>query len=155
MQTLSCSDYLSQQTTHQVATPSASTWGDQGYFSYWINETNDWIYPFLHQAETDMEKLAMDLQRVTLTPLQIRTLNQAARSLLLAQASDWPFIMKSGTTTEYANKRITDHLARFNYLQDSIRKNRINERYLTALEMMDNIFPDIDFKDYNPNKYHD
>ena len=155
VQTLSCSDYLSQQTTHQVATPSASTWGDQGYFSYWINETNDWIYPFLHQAETDMEKLAMDLQRVTLTPLQIRTLNQAARSLLLAQASDWPFIMKSGTTTEYANKRITDHLARFNYLQDSIRKNRINERYLTALEMMDNIFPDIDFKDYNPNKYHD
>jgi 1,4-alpha-glucan branching enzyme len=155
VQTLSCSDYLSQQTTHQVATPSASTWGDQGYFSYWINETNDWIYPFLHQAETDMEKLAMDLQRVTLTPLQIRTLNQAARSLLLAQASDWPFIMKSGTTTEYANKRITDHLARFNYLHESIRKNRINERYLTALEIMDNIFPDIDFRDYNPNKHHD
>ena len=155
VQTLSCSDYLLQQTTHQVATPSASTWGDQGYFSYWINETNDWIYPFLHQAETDMEKLAKDLHRLTLTPLQIRALNQAARSLLLAQASDWPFIMKSGTTTEYAKKRITDHLARFNYLHDSIRKNRINERYLKALEIMDNIFPDIDFKDYNPNKYHD
>ena len=104
----------------------------------------------LLKAELDMEKLARDLQGLTLTPLQTRALNQAARSVLLAQASDWPFIMKAGTTIEYANKRIADHLARFNYLQDSIRKNRINERYLTALEVMDNIFPDIDFRDYNP-----
>jgi 1,4-alpha-glucan branching enzyme len=58
--------------------------------------------------------------------------------------------MKAGTTTEYAHKRITDHLARFNYLQDALRKNNINERYLTALEMMDNIFPDIDYRDYYP-----
>jgi 1,4-alpha-glucan branching enzyme len=99
-----------------------------------------------------MEKLASDLHGLTVSPLQERALNQAARSILLAQASDWPFIMKSGTTTDYANKRITDHLARFNYLHDCIRKNRINERYLTALEIMDNIFPDIDFRNYRPTK---
>ena len=155
VQTISCSDYLKQQTGHQIATPSASTWGDQGYYSYWLNESNDWIYPFLHKAEADMEKLASDLQGLTVSSLQTRALNQAARSILLAQASDWPFIMKSGTTIEYATKRITDHLARFNYLHDCIRKNRINERYLTALEIMDNIFPDIDFRDYNPKKHHD
>jgi 1,4-alpha-glucan branching enzyme len=151
--TISCSDYLKQQTCHQIATPSASTWGHEGYYSYWINETNDWIYPFLHKAEKDMEKLAADLHGLAVSPLQARALNQAARSVLLAQASDWPFIMKSGTTIEYANKRITDHLARFNYLHDCIRKNNINERYLTALEFMDNIFPDIDYRDYNPSKY--
>lgn len=145
-----CSDYLKQQSPLQVATPAASTWGDQGYSSYWINESNDWIYPLLHKAELDMEKLARDVHKLSLTPLQTRALNQAARSILLAQASDWPFIMKSGTTIDYANKRITDHLARFNYLHDSFRKNRLNERYLTALEIMDNIFPDIDFRDYNP-----
>ena len=146
----SCSDYLTQQPSLQAATPAASTWGDQGYSSYWINETNDWIYPLLHKAELDMEQLARDVRKLTLTPLQTRALNQAARSILLAQASDWPFIMKSGTTIDYANKRITDHLARFNYLHDSFRKNRINERYLTALEIMDNIFPDINFRDYKP-----
>ncbi|MCK5189018.1 MAG: DUF1957 domain-containing protein, partial [Methylococcales bacterium] len=72
------------------------------------------------------------------------------RTLLLTQSSDWPFIMKSGTTTEYASKRITDHLARFNYLHECIRKNRIDEHYLLALETMDNIFPDIDYRDYKP-----
>ncbi len=149
VQTVSCGDYLKMQPSQQVATPSASTWGDQGYSSYWINDENDWIYPYLHQAEEEMEKLAADLQGLAISPLQERALNQAARSILLAQASDWPFIMKSGTTRDYARKRITDHLARFNYLHDSIRKNNINERYLLALETMDNIFPDIDFRDYN------
>ncbi len=149
VQLISCGDYLKQQPAPQIATPAASTWGNQGYSSYWINETNDWIYPLLHKAEVEMEKLAHDVEGLTLTSLQTRALNQAARSILLAQASDWPFIMKSGTTIDYANKRITDHLARFNYLHDSFRKNRINERYLTALEIMDNIFPDIDFRDYN------
>lgn len=148
--TVSCSDYLKLQSSHHTATPSASTWGDQGYSSYWINEENDWIYPYLHQAEEEMEKLASDLQGLTVNILQERALNQAARSILLAQASDWPFIMKSGTTRDYAQKRITDHLARFNYLHDSIRKNNINQRYLLALETMDNIFPDIDFRDFNP-----
>ena len=150
VQSISCTDYLNQQTSIQKSTPSASTWGDQGYSGYWINEANDWIYPFLHKAGESMEKLASDFDGLNIKPIQERALNQAARSILLAQASDWPFIMKSGTTIEYAKKRMTDHLARFNYLNDSIRKNRIDERYLAALEEMDNIFPDIDFRDYNP-----
>jgi 1,4-alpha-glucan branching enzyme len=148
IQLTTCSAYLKQDTTHPSAQPSASTWGDEGYYSYWLNDTNDWIYPLLHNAQVDMEKLAVDLSGLSLTPLQERALNQALRSILLAQASDWPFIMKSGTTVEYAKKRIMDHLARFNYLHDGIRKNRLNERYVSALEIMDNIFPDINFRDY-------
>ncbi|MGR9087433.1 MAG: glycoside hydrolase family 57 protein [Gammaproteobacteria bacterium] len=150
VETVSCSDYLNDQPSLQIATPSASTWGDQGYSSYWINEANDWIYPFLHKAASQMESFAAELRGVAVSPLQERALNQAVRSILLAQASDWPFIMKSGTTIEYASKRITDHLARFNFLYDSVRKGKIDERYLTALEIMDNIFPDIDFRNYAP-----
>lgn len=152
IQSISCSDYLNEIASHQVAIPSASTWGDQGYSSYWINEANDWIYPFLHKAGANMEKLAYDFAVVPAGSVQERALNQAARSLLLAQASDWPFIMKSGTTIEYAKKRITDHLARFNYLYDCIHEGRIDERYLAALEVMDDVFPDIDFRDYIPSK---
>lgn len=145
---LSASDFLIQNPLQQTAIPAQSSWGDQGYSSYWLNETNDWIYPLLHTAELEMEQLAYDLQGLTLTTLQQRALQQAVRSLLLAQASDWPFMMKAGTTTAYAHKRVTDHLARFNYLHDCIRKNRINERYLSALEIMDKLFPSVDFRNY-------
>lgn len=151
MQTISCSEYLKQQPAPQVSTPAASSWGEQGYSSYWINESNDWIYPLIHKAGAEMEKLVVDLQTLAVSPLQKRALNQAVRSILLAQASDWPFILKSGTTVEYAKKRLTDHLARFNYLHDCIRKNRIDERYLTALEIMDDIFPAVDFRNYRPS----
>jgi len=148
IETATCSDYLKQQTSHQVSMPAASTWGEGGYSSYWVNEENDWIYPFLHQAVEQMERLTADFRIVTVLPIQERALNQALRSLLLAQASDWPFIMKTGTTSEYAKKRLTDCLARFNYLHECIRKNRIDEHYLLALETMDNLFPEIDFRDY-------
>lgn len=150
-QTISCSDYLKHQPAPQVARPAASSWGEQGYSSYWINESNDWIYPLIHKASSEMEKLVVDLRGLAVSALQKRALNQAVRSVLLAQASDWPFILKSGTTVDYAKKRITDHLARFNYLHDCIRKNRIDERYLSALEIMDDIFPAIDFREYGPS----
>ncbi len=155
IQAISCSDYLKRVNNHQVATPSASTWGAQGYSNFWINETNAWIYPLLHKAGADMEKLASIFHGVKVSSLQERALNQAVRSLLLAQASDWPFIMKTGTTVEYAKKRITDHLARFNFLRESIQKNAIDERYLFALELLDDVFPDIDFRNYHESKSDD
>lgn len=148
MQLVSGSDYLARFPELQTATPSASSWGDQGYSAYWLNETNAWIYPSLHKSAMLMEELAEEFQQVAHGSLAERALNQAARSLLLAQASDWPFIMRSGTTVEYAKKRILDHLARFNYLQESVRTHTINEHYLTALEVMDDIFPMLDFRTY-------
>ncbi len=148
VQNSDCRQYLTLYSNHQQSQPAASSWGEEGYSSYWLNESNAWIYPLLHKASDDLHQLIQDLAHVRLTPLQTRALNQAMRSVLLSQASDWPFILKSGAGKEYAEKRIEDYLARFNYLYDAIRKNRINERYLVALEIMDEIFPDIDYRDY-------
>lgn len=147
---INCREYLTQQEEHQVSTPSASTWGEQGHSSYWINEKNDWVYPFLHKMAEEMEKLAIDFADLSVKPLQKRALNQAYRTVLLAQASDWPFILKTGTTTDYASKKLKDYLARFNYLHGCIRSNKIDEHYLLALETMDNVFPDLDYRDYIP-----
>ena len=80
--------------------------------------------------------------------LRARLLRQAARSLLLAQSSDWPFIMKCGTAVEYANKRVRDQLARFHFLCDAAVRNDVEERKLIALEQMDNLFPFLDYRIY-------
>ncbi len=148
---LSCrssEDYLALAVAAQQATPADSSWGDQGFYRQWLNESNDWIYPHLHQAADEMEKLARDLKNARLTDLQTRAVNQALRSLLLAQASDWSFILTAGTTCEYANRQLEDHLARFHYLLDGLRKNRLDENYVTALEIMDDIYPTVDFRRY-------
>lgn len=151
IQLVTASSYLQQGFKLQTTKPSASTWGEEGYAKFWINDSNAWIYPLLHQASEQLQQFVGELRGINLTPLQNRALNQATRSLLLAQASDWPFIMQSGTNVAYAHKRVNDYLARFKYLHDSVRSGKIDERYLTALEIMDNIFPAIDFRDYYPN----
>ena len=65
---------------------------------------------------------------------------------LLAQASDWPFILRTGTSPEYARKRVKDHLLRFIDLHEQLTTSQINEDRLAAIEAMDNIFPDIDYR---------
>jgi len=75
-----------------------------------------------------------------------RALKQALRELLLAQSSDWAFIMATGTHVNYAVKRTKEHLLRFTKLYQDIKSNTIDENWLKDIEYKDNIFPDIDYK---------
>ncbi len=144
----SSEDYLALKPAIQSGRLAASSWGEQGYNQYWLNDDTYWIYPWLRRACKDMRHLARTFTDLEPGDWRERALNQAARSLLLAQASDWPFILKAKTVPDYARQRIENHLARFNYLQESIVEHRINQEYLEALEFLDNIFPAIDFRNY-------
>jgi 1,4-alpha-glucan branching enzyme len=137
-------EYLRQHPTQQVATPSASSWGEEGYWRVWLNETNEWIYPHLSVAQERMTALARKFPKAT--SLTERALKQAARELLLAQSSDWPFILRTGTNPDYATKRVKDHLLRFIALHEQLTTTRIDEGWLNRVEWQDNIFPDIDYR---------
>jgi 1,4-alpha-glucan branching enzyme len=141
------SDYLYRHPRLQLATPSASSWGEKGYNEYWLNEGTAWIYPHLQRAAERLHQAARDHRMEPSGTLVHRTVQQAARSLLLAQASDWAFIIRTGTAVEYAHRRLRDHLSRFSYLLDSLR-GPVDERRLRALEYMDNIFPHLDYSVY-------
>ncbi len=141
-------DYLARHPVLPQARPSASSWGEGGYNQYWLNPENAWLYPHLHRAAADMVALARTQSTAPPDAQRERALNQAARSLLLAQASDWPFIMRTGNVVEYAVKRVTEQLSRFRYLEQAIRKGGLEERRLCALEQMDNLFPELDYRVY-------
>ncbi|MEB3187072.1 MAG: 1,4-alpha-glucan branching protein domain-containing protein [bacterium] len=140
-------EYLTNEPVQQVAMPSTSSWGDKGYAEFWLNETNDWVYPHLHHAADKMVELArsFDVNGHSLTE---RALNQCARELLLAQSSDWAFIMKTGTMVEYAVKRTRSHIQRFHKLYDEIQRGQIDEAWLAKCEYLDNIFPEINYRVY-------
>ncbi|MEM8809173.1 MAG: glycoside hydrolase family 57 protein [Cyanobacteria bacterium P01_G01_bin.38] len=140
-------DYLRANPTQQVCRPSQSSWGYKGFHEYWLNETNAWIYPHLHKAAERMIDLA---KREPVDELEWRALNQAARELLLAQSSDWAFIMRTGTMVPYAVRRTRSHLMRFNKLRDDIFDGKIDSGWLQKVEAIDNIFPSINYRDYRP-----
>ncbi len=140
------SDYLDACPNNQKCTPSLSSWGHRGYNEVWLNESNAWIYPHMHKAAQRMIELADRFPAAD--GLLLRALNQAARELMLLQSSDWAFIMKTGTTVEYAHKRTRDHTFRFNKLYEDITSGKINESWLREVEWRDNIFPEMDYSIY-------
>ena len=106
-----------------------SSWGYKGYCEVWLEGSNDWIYRHLHEGADRMVELARE--NPDPTPLRRRALNQAARELLLAQSSDWAFIMKTGTMVEYAVQRTRVHVLNFNHLYEQIKRNEIDEPWLS------------------------
>jgi 1,4-alpha-glucan branching enzyme len=142
------SEYLERYPVLQLSNPSASSWGYKGYNEFWLNGSNDWIWPHLHHATRRMENLAGKFNQPEVPKLLERALNQAGRTLLLAQSSDWSFIINTGTVVEYAQRRVKNHLARFHYLEEAILSNGLDERKITALETLDNLFPDFDYRVY-------
>jgi 1,4-alpha-glucan branching enzyme len=130
----------------QIVTPSASSWGDAGYNGVWLNPGNDWIYRHLHAAEERMLECVRKFPAAT-GDLE-RALKQMARELLLAQSSDWAFIMTTGTTVPYAHRRIKDHINRFTCLYEQVLGNCLNLGTLRDIESCDTIFQEIDYRIY-------
>ncbi|MBN2533903.1 MAG: DUF1957 domain-containing protein [Spirochaetales bacterium] len=137
------SDYMEIHSSNQISTPSYSSWGNNGYAEVWLEESNDWIYKHIHIASERMIELAQRFPAAE--GIEKRALNQAARELLLAQSSDWAFIMKTGTTVPYAVKRTREHLYNFTTLYKALVKEEIDEKWLFSIENKNNIFQDISY----------
>ena len=156
------SQYIDKFPNMQISTPCRSSWGANGYSEVWLNQTNDYAHKHLHTAGDRMVQLAQKFSNLynenPETPklkkekeIKIRALNQCARELLLAQSSDWLFIITNGTMVDYAKKRIKDHIGRFTKLYETLMKNNLDasfEEFLEDIEEKDCIFPEIDYRIY-------
>lgn len=164
--------YLQMHDTHQLVVPSASSWGHKGYWEVWLDDSNAWVYPHLHTAARRMTEMARRYKdrpgiydaakkedpaaladshsgsHRASPALLDRALRQMARELLLAQSSDWAFLMKTGTARNYATKRTKDHILRFTRLYDQVRGEDIDVAFLENCEWRDNIFADLDWRYY-------
>jgi len=139
-------EYLAAYPDHFVGVPSMSSWGAYGYCEVWCEGSNDWIYRHLHAAAERMTRVATE--RRAASGDEQRALNQAARELLLAQSSDWAFIIKTGTMVEYAVRRTREHLLRLASLLDMVEARHIDRQVLGEIEARDNVFAGIDFRVY-------
>jgi 1,4-alpha-glucan branching enzyme len=136
-------DYLDAKIPIQIQQPTASSWGENGYYKVWLNEKNSWMYPYQHDAERKMTEFANKFEHPN--ELEKRILNQLARELLLAQSSDWAFQIYQGTTVQYSSNRFKMHIHRFNLLAKMLESGSFNEPLLTEIENRDNIFAEIDY----------
>lgn len=152
-------DFLDSGIPIQVQQPTASSWGENGYYKVWLNENNSWMYPYQHDAERRMTEYA-DRFAAAEAPsfpvslvhngadISVRLLNQMARELLLAQSSDWAFQIYQGTTVEYSSRRFQSHIHRFDLLAKMLDSGNIDHELLAEIGARDNIFAEIDFRSF-------
>jgi 1,4-alpha-glucan branching enzyme len=143
-------EYLAAYPIQQRAMPGASSWGKKGYHEHWVNPKTEWMWRPLHEAATRMTQAVQRHRPLPAGSEEDRALRQAARELMLAQSSDWPFIITNGTTEEYARRRFHDHLNRFHDLINRLDGRQIDGERLRALEYMDAIFPELDYNLFAP-----
>ncbi len=147
MKAITPTEYLSLHPRNQVISPGPSSWGYEGYYDVWLNSENDWIYRHLHYMADTLEGLANKHYNET-DPARERVLNQLTRELLLAQSSDWAFLMTTKTATEYSAKRTREHILNFNRLVDAFLTDTIDTTFLEWLEYKNSIFDELDFRVY-------
>jgi 1,4-alpha-glucan branching enzyme len=131
----------------QVVSPVESSWGEHGHASMWLDPVNDWIPQALYGCAQMLAPFAR-LQRSG--GAEGRALVQAFRELLLAQSSDFAFILRSGTVTAYARARVQRHLSAFLELVRAVRAGAVDPLRLEALERQDALFPELTLGPFRP-----
>jgi len=144
IKTVTPGEYLDRFGDLQTVEPPECSWGAGGFHEVWLNGSNDWVYPYLHDAAERMSAL---VQRLPNADGLLRwALDQAARELLLAQSSDWAFIMKTGTSVDYAVRRFKTHVHRFDRCAAMAEGGNYDEGYLREITERDSLFPDMDYR---------
>ncbi len=136
--------YLQRYPQNQVVEVAPSSWGDKGYYDVWLNGGNDWIYMHLHYMADTMAELA-SRYRDSADFHTTKVLNQMAKELLLAQSSDWAFLMTTDTAREYSVHRSKEHISNFNRLHTMLHEG-MDLDALEYMETKNSVFNFLDFR---------
>jgi len=119
------------------------SWGANGDYSMWLNPQTEWTWErlwgleerFWNQARRDLPDCPPDRRPAW---------EQATRELLLAQSSDWQFIISTGAAGDYAERRFREHCDALDFLLQGLSDGTIEAVTRKAAELLrlDDPFPD-------------
>ena len=144
-----CSQFLNEAKPTKVISIPEGSWGEGGYHYIWLNQWTEWTWRHIYEDEKRMQKLASEFGETKDDNL-LKILKQAARELLLLQASDWQFLISTWSARDYAELRISEHHNNFNRLCDMAERYGRGQwvdpsewTFLGDCEAKDKLFKDI------------
>ncbi|MDR0453006.1 MAG: DUF1957 domain-containing protein, partial [Treponema sp.] len=146
LQFMNPQEYLFKQDIQKMETvmPEFSSWGANGYAEMWLDASNDWMYRHVIRSLDRMVELAERFPNDS--GLKERALNQAAREILLVQSSDWPKMLYSQESPDFARNQIEAGLRNFTTIYEALGSNYISTEWLTGLERRHYLFPNINYR---------
>jgi 1,4-alpha-glucan branching enzyme len=143
---VTASEHLDSFPPQAAILPLEGSWGANGDFSMWMNDGTRWTWERLWPLEESFWEAAPGALASEETRL---FLAHAARQLLLAQSSDWQFMISTGAVPDYAEKRLNLHCDDAEILLAGIQPGSSAEARSRAMdkvrevEARDDLFPDI------------
>ena len=122
---------------------AAGSWGANGDYSMWLNDETLWTWRRLWPLEDAFwNTVPAALKSADARPI----LAQAARELLIAQASDWQFIISTGEVADYATRRFNLHCDDLERLLATLGPDgdlAVGRALAEELRLRDDVFPEI------------
>ncbi|MDH4409333.1 MAG: DUF1957 domain-containing protein [Verrucomicrobiales bacterium] len=146
----------SQGQEFPLAAPVSSSWGEGGYFETWTSEENNWTHEEIQRRSEQLARFVklyednrIGMPEAASTHRQ-RCIELMTKEILLAQSSDWPFLMKNEPSREYAERRTREHLERFDRVWSVSAKAEAGSDLLAEIEEADPVFSDLPWNLYEP-----
>jgi 1,4-alpha-glucan branching enzyme len=140
------SDHLAEHGARDIVRLAEGSWGAGGDYRMWLSEQTAWTWRRLWPLEDAFWEAAPGaLKDEARRPI----LAQAARSLLLAQSSDWQFIISTGVAADYAELRFTGHCEDAERLVAALAPDADSaaiggaRALAESLRQRDDVFPDV------------
>lgn len=136
--------HLASLTSSPAVHLADGTWGANGDYSMWLGPGTAWTWETLWPLEEAFWRVAAG---TLADPATHAVLAQAARELLLAQSSDWQFIISTGAAADYAELRFVGHCRALGELVAALEPARRGDleaahARAAALRAVDDPFPD-------------
>jgi 1,4-alpha-glucan branching enzyme len=144
-----------KESTFPPATPVSSSWGEGGYFETWTSSENNWVYFEMQKRSEQLARFVriFEEDRGDLTEQMIahrqRCIQLLTKELLLAQSSDWGFLMKNEPSREYAEKRTREHFAHFDRVW-AASLHESDSALLDEIDQLNPVFSDLPWNMYEP-----
>jgi 1,4-alpha-glucan branching enzyme len=143
---VTASEHLDSFPPRAAIQPLKGSWGANGDFSMWMNDGTRWTWERLWALEESFwDSAPRALSSVEARPV----LAAAARQLLLAQSSDWQFMISTGAVPDYAERRMNLHCDDLETLLEALGPDAPEGSLARALERVselqerDDLFPNI------------
>src|SRR5213592_526507 len=139
---VTASQHLEAHAASTALQLAEGSWGANGDHSMWLNDQTAWTWERLWRLEDAFWDAA---PAGLASPAAHPVLAQAARELLLAQASDWQFIISTGAVVDYAERRFTLHCDDAERLIKALSGGDLEGggRLGDELARRDDLFPDV------------
>ncbi len=148
-----CGEYLERFPPEGAVALPEGSWGEGGFHNVWLNADTEWSWRLIYEAE---EKLA-EAAAAERSPRGEKLFAQALREFMLLSASDWQFLISTGSARDYAEGRLRHHYEALAKLLDLSAREREGEAasesemdYLAALEAKDRPFADVKADWFSP-----